>query len=270
MPYPRKDWTFDQFLDTCRRLTDPDNTKWAVELGQNRFYLVFGTHVLAFGGKILNEAKDRAIYGDDPNALRGAEFNVDLHTRHKVTFPLDMATTLPQGKLSFEQEMVAMTFNGGHLHERFRQAIGAQNLDYVPPPKGPTGIQTAAAGSNAFSIMALSKAREAAWAGLKWLHSKEGINTPHLQAVSWPPTIEGANSPQWMNLFQGTRIADVQEVWQKNGHDLVVVPEGGKAWSTMDGPIIQALKGEMGTRDALRESARLLNELFAQRPANWR
>jgi hypothetical protein len=32
----------------------------------------------------------------------------------------------------------------------------------------------------------------------------------------------------------------------------------------------EALRGELSTRDALRECARQLSELFAQRPANWK
>jgi len=59
-------------------------------------------------------------------------------------------------------------------------------------------------------------------------------------------------------------------VWETGGHDLIVVPEGDKAWSTMNTPMNQALRGEIATRDAMRESARQLNELFAQRPAAWR
>jgi hypothetical protein len=32
----------------------------------------------------------------------------------------------------------------------------------------------------------------------------------------------------------------------------------------------RALRGEIGTRDAMQESARQLNELFSQRPAAWK
>jgi hypothetical protein len=38
----------------------------------------------------------------------------------------------------------------------------------------------------------------------------------------------------------------------------------------MNGPLTRALAGEVGTRDALRESAAALNELFSRRPAAWK
>jgi len=48
-------------------------------------------------------------------------------------------------------------------------------------------------------------------------------------------------------------------VWQSGGHDILVLPEGDKAWTTMNTPTNAALRGETGTRDALQESARQLN-----------
>ena len=147
---------------------------------------------------------------------------------------------------------------------------GAQNLDYAPPPKGPTGTQRVAVAGNAWSIMNTSKARDAAWAALRWTYTKEGQQSPLLEALSWPPIISSANSPKWLELFKGTRIGDVSKTWESGGHDLLVLPEGSKAWDTMNAPVNRALLGEIGTREALQESARQLNELFAQRPAAWK
>ena len=104
---------------------------------------------------------------------------------------------------------------------------------------------------NAWSIVNSSKARDAAWAALRWTYTKEGQQSPQLEAVSWPPIVAAANSPQWLELFKGTRIADVSKVWESGGHDLLVLPEGDKAWTTMNTPMNAAMRGEIGTRDAL-------------------
>jgi hypothetical protein len=105
---------------------------------------------------------------------------------------------------------------------------------------------------------------------LRWTYSKEGQQSPLLEAVSWPPVVAAAASPKWLELFKGTHIADVSKVWESGGHDLLVLPEGDKAWTTMNTPVMSALRGETGARDALQESARQLNELFGQRPAAWK
>jgi ABC-type glycerol-3-phosphate transport system substrate-binding protein len=268
--YPHRNWTYDDLLDACRRLNDPANGKFAVQIGQNGIHYMMGTFMYNFGGKILNDAKDRALYGDDANAIRGAEFDVDLHVKHQFTPTPDALASVPQGRAPFDIGMVAMEFNGLFRHTNARAGIGAQNLDFAPPPKGPTGIQRVAVGGNGWSILAGSKAKDAAWAALRWTYSKEGSTSPLLEAVSWPPILSAANSPKWLETFKGSKITDCSAVWQSGGHDLLVLPEGDRAWTTMNTPMNRALRGEIGTRDAIQESARQLNQLFSERPAAWR
>jgi multiple sugar transport system substrate-binding protein len=268
--YPTKDWTYESFLDICRRLTDPPNRKFAIDVGQNGIHYVMGTFILNHGGKRLNDAKDRALYGDDANSLRGAELDVDLHTKYQVTPAADVVKSLAPGKRPIEVQMTAMEINGMFRHSAIRAVIGDDNYDVVPPPKGPSGVQTASVGGNGLSILALSKARDAAWHALRWLHGKEGMVSPHIKVISGPPLIPAASAPQWLDMFKGTHLADCQQVFAKAGHDLLVLPEGNQAWDVMNAPLNRALGGEIAAREAMQESARQLNELFAQRPAAWR
>jgi multiple sugar transport system substrate-binding protein len=178
---PTKDWTYDDFLEACRRLNDPANNRWAVDVGQNGLHYMMGTYVLNFGGKRLNDAKDQALWGDDPRSIQGAEFDVDLHVRHRFTPPPEARATVPAGRFPMEMSMVAMEQNGVFRHTNIRAAIGAENLDVAPPPKGPTGIQTAAVGGNSWAIMALSKVKDAAWEAIKANHSREALLGPQIQ-----------------------------------------------------------------------------------------
>jgi len=116
----------------------------------------------------------------------------------------------------------------------------------------------------------LQRAKEAAWQALRWLHTREGMLVPQITAIAWPPLIWAAGTPQWQDQFRGTRIAEATKVWETGGHDIVVVPEGNEAWTTMNAPVQRALRGEVGPRDAMRESAAALNELFGRRPPAWR
>jgi hypothetical protein len=72
-----------------------------------------------------------------------------------------------------------------------------------------------------------------------------------------------------MDQFKGTHINDVQNLWRTGGHNQVVVPEGDEALKLMNDPMNRALKGEISTREALRQSADGVNALFAQRPKAW-
>jgi ABC-type glycerol-3-phosphate transport system substrate-binding protein len=123
---------------------------------------------------------------------------------------------------------------------------------------------------NSWSILALGKNRDAAWQALKWLHTREGLFGAQLGVMAWPPLISAATSPQWLDRFKGTRIADVIKVWETGGRSILVLPEGSEAWNTMAAPMQRALRAEQGTRDAVRESATAVNELFSRRPAAWK
>lgn len=267
--YPTKDWTYDDFLDICKRLTDPAKNKYAITVGQNGIQYMMGTFILNFGGKRLNDTKDKALYGDDPKSIQGASFDIDLHTKYQYAPTADALASLPPKTRTFEYEMVAMEMNGVYRYSAARDALGAQKLDFAPPPKGPGG-QTVSVAGDGWSILSQGKARDAAWRVLHWLHTKEGMTGPVLPALSWPPLVAVANSPAWMDQFKGTKIAEATRVWETGGHDLLVLPEGAKANQTMNAPINDALAGKMTATDAMRESARALNELFAQRPATWK
>ena len=267
--YPHKDWTYDEFLAACQKLNDPGNNRFAVDVQQNGLHYMMGTFVYNFGGKLFNDTRDRAVYGDDPGAIQGAELDVDLHVKYRYTPPPEARQAIAPVP-PFDAGMAAMEINGSFRHTPARTALGAQNLDFAPPPKGPKGQQTATVGGNGWAIAALSKAREAAWRCLKWMHTKEGMLGPQLKSVSWPPVIWAASTPEWTEIFKGSHIDDVAKVWASGGHDLMVLPEGSKAWTTANTPMNAALKGEIATRAAMQESARQMNDLFAQRPASWK
>jgi multiple sugar transport system substrate-binding protein len=267
---PTKDWTYDDFLAACQKLNDPPNNRWAVDVQQNGLHYMMGTFVLNFGGKRLNDTKDKALWGDDPKSIQGAQLDVDLHTRYRYTPTAEARATLPAGKFPIELNMAAMEIDGLFRHSNIRPAIGAENLDFAPPPKGPTGIQTTAVGGNSWAIMGLSKVKDAAWEALKANHSKEALLGPQIGSIAWPPTVWAASSPQWLDQFKGTHVVEVQDVAQKAPHDYMIVPEGQDMLDLANAPINRALKGEISTTEAMKQGADAVNELFSRRPPQWR
>jgi multiple sugar transport system substrate-binding protein len=265
---PDRTWTYDTLLDLAGKLNDPANGKFALDVPSNNPAQLMGTFMLNFGGKLLNPERNRALYGDDPSSVRGAEFDVDLFVKHRLAPTPEARATVPAGAQPIEVDMLAMEFNHAFRFPNASRALGSQ-LEFAPPPAGPRGAQTAVMWGNSWSIMALGKNREAAWQALKFLHTKEGVFGPQLGVMAWPPLIWAANSPQWLDRFKGTRIGDVVKVWETSGRSILVLPEGDEARNTMNAPLQRALSGQAGTRDAMRESAAAVNELFGRRPAAW-
>ena len=132
----------------------------------------------------------------------------------------------------------------------------------------------AAMAGNAWSILSTSKVKDAAWKALRWVElTREGMLSPQIKAIAWPPLIAAADAPEWKDQFKGTRIAEVTKVWETGGHAILVAPDASDLWGLMDSgapPLNKAFLGEQSVTDALRESARLANEVIARRPPEWR
>jgi multiple sugar transport system substrate-binding protein len=271
VPLPTKDWTYDDLIQISQRLSDPAKNQAGLIVGQNGIQYMAGTFMRNFGGKVLNDARNRAVYADDAGSARGTETNVDLHQKYKVTPTAAITALVPAGSTAFRSRMAAIQIDYiGHIAAV--ADLGAGNVDVLPPPKGPGGAQTARVVGNAWSILTLSKNQDAAWLVLKWLHTKDGLTgagAGQLKGMGWPPIVSAGEAPIWADQFKGTRIADVTRVWATAGHNQVVLPEGDTAITTMNPPLTRALNGEAGVRDALRESQDKVNALFAMRPKEW-
>jgi ABC-type glycerol-3-phosphate transport system substrate-binding protein len=270
VPLPAKTWTFEDLLATAQKFARPDENTFGLSLGATGFNYSLGTFIKNFGGRLLNDAKDRALFADDNNAVRAAELYFDLPNKYQVVPSAAARQTLPPGKLDTEAGMVAMEVNSLSRAPSIRDAVGREHVDYVALPKGPgaQGTQTASMYGTSWSIMRVSKQRDDAWRALKWLYTRDALTTtPLLKAVSWPAVIWGQDLPEWQEQFRGTRVAEATRVWETGGWDQSV-PEGDAAWRAMNAPVAKAIRGEVGARDALREAATAVNELFNQRPAN--
>jgi ABC-type glycerol-3-phosphate transport system substrate-binding protein len=271
VPLPASSWTYDDLVQITQRLNDPANNRAGLIVGQNGIQYMAGTFMRNFGGKVLNDTRNKAIYADDASSIRGSEMNVDLHQKDKVTPTKAMMDLVPSGSTLFRSNRAAIQIDYiGYIAAV--QELGAANVDVLPPPKGPGGQQTARVVGNAWSILSLSKNADPSWLVLKWLHTKEGLlgaGSGQLLGMGWPPIVYAGEAPIWADKFKGTHVNDVIKVWTTAGHNQVVLPEGDLALQEMNPPWMRALNGEVGVREGLRESQDKVNALFSKRPKDW-
>ena len=271
VPLPTASWTYDDLIQISQRLNDPANNRAGVVVGQNGIQYMAGTFMRNHGGKVLNDARNKALYADDANSVTGTTVNVDLHQKYKVTPTPAMTALVPAGSSLFRSRRVAINVDYIGVVAALAD-IGPGTVEVLPPPKGPGSQQSARVVGNAWSILTQSKNQDAAWLVFKYLHSKEGqtgVAKDHLLAAGWPAVISTGEAPWWADQFKGTRIADVIKVWTTAGHNQVVLPEGDLALQEMNPPLARAIAGEIGVREALRESQDKVNVLFSKRPKEW-
>jgi len=270
VPFPKSDWSTDDLLQAAQRANDPAKNVFGLLVENTTIQYSFGTFIRLFGGPVFSDARDKALYGDDPKSIQGGTYLAELSTKYAVTPTAEATKALPQGTRAMEGRLVAMAIGDISRHQDIRNALGTENVDFTPTPKGPSGARSARVYSNNWSILSLSKARDAAWDLLKWTHSKEGLSGPQLRAIGWPPVKWASQAPVWMDTFKGTHIADVQKLWEASGHDQAELPEGSQALTIANEPLTRMLRGELTPRDAMKESADKVNDLFSKRPPAWK
>ena len=216
--HPHKDWTYDDFLDACRRLNDPASGKWAVQVGQNGIHYMMGTFMLNFGGKRLNEAKDKALYGDDAKrhprrrAGRGPPPELRLHAPRPRR-----CATVPQRKFPMEIEMVAMEFNGRLPPPRHpRRHRGRRTWTSPRRPGGRAGVQTAGGGRQRLVHPQPLQGRGRRLGGAHWLHTREGLLVAAGQArVLAARDLLRRHARSGSTSSRAPTMMDCAEVWRR-------------------------------------------------------
>ncbi len=165
-PYPRPDWTWDDFSASARRLTQ--NGVWGSNVTTG-WWGEWLTLVHGAGGDLFDASMTHCTL-DTPAAIAGLTFYRD--TIGKLGF------APPPGEgpsTGFASDKLAMDY-GGHvgLWATYRK-IPSLDWDIEALPKGPSGRRGGEISLTALGISKQSPEREASWRFLKFMSSKESI-----------------------------------------------------------------------------------------------
>ncbi|MER3405743.1 MAG: hypothetical protein C4289_11770, partial [Chloroflexota bacterium] len=131
--YPDPNWTWEQFLETCRALTKPEEKMFAISNWRIRPDSEQHLGILrSFGGGFYNNELTRSIIDTDAS-VEALQFTTDLELKHKVT-PQSHGFQW-QGD-AFRNQVVAMAI-GFHSMAFFIKAEKKNfKYDVVPYPRG--------------------------------------------------------------------------------------------------------------------------------------
>lgn len=276
VPVPGPAWTWDDLLSAARKLTKGEGTskQFGVVLFNNSLQITQGTWILNNGGKILNETRDKALYGDDPKAIEAFQWLVDLRLRHAVEPKPDEQTPDPSRPAQRLQPMnegrAAMEIARFSRYNEWIEQLGAENVEILPVPAGPGNRRSSAVGTNAWSVGGHSKTPDAAWEVVKWLTGPQGQGGKNARIASVPALTTAATSKEFLDLYAGTKIQETFDAWAKDSRDYLVNSEATEAWAEHAKQANPALEGLKSARQALKDSADALNVIFARRPADLR
>ena len=166
--------TMEEFLELAKFFNGKEKDLYGVSMrAQRGIHAASGlmTIMYNFGGSFI-DPKSEKVTISDPKTVEAIEFYVDL----LKNAPKDVGTYTHEEALSaFTSGRAAMWLDATALANRILDPNSSEVYDkvgFAPTPEGPGGRASALAGWN-MSLSSLSKNKDAAWAFIIYMNSKE-------------------------------------------------------------------------------------------------
>lgn len=270
LPYPKDNWTTQDFLKDCLKLQKVDDkgnvTQWAFV----EDYPLPDAWIYDFGGRFVDNVYNPTKYMvDQPGFLNGVKFRADLMLKYKV-MPTP-ASLSQQGGVGtsdmFANGRTAMIMSGIWKVPMFRES---KNLkwDVVMIPRVPGVPRAVVGGSSGYGIVTTSKHKESAWKLVKFLSGAEGqklfahtgLVQPSLKAVAQSPDFLDGQDPKNKKMLLKAVDYSIDVPLAKNWKEVqngVIYSELDKVWIGNETPeaAIANLKVELLKHPPISEDA---------------
>jgi multiple sugar transport system substrate-binding protein len=165
---PTDTWTFEEYVDSAKKLTDASKNVWGSNLLTNNYYDL-ATWARTLGGDILSDDGKQFTLTTDPKTLEAARWITELHTVHKVA----PARNEAEG-LAFPAGQIALFSTGIYNVIGMKQAVADKfQWDAVLAPVGPEGLRGYELFLVMYSMAGKTKQVDVAYDLLKYMSSKE-------------------------------------------------------------------------------------------------
>lgn len=159
LAYPRRGWTWDDFLSNVQQLTRPEIPRYGFEFDDSTNRL--RPWVWQGGGDWWNPSDLSEFLWHLPESMLGLQFQADLLCVYGVA--------APRGNIRFERGTASIrSTTMSLLNNPPGFAVGV-----ATPPKGPAA-EAATVNLEGWAIFEQSNNKEAAWAWVEWWASPEG------------------------------------------------------------------------------------------------
>jgi len=290
IPYPTAEWTWDDLLETAKKLTDPKRGIFGLAFGRGKHE---SWHWITFlwsaGGDVMvyNEDKDEwhCVF-DSPEAAVALNYYIRLCTEEwtdsegKIRHGYAHKDTYTSGYQKWQHGEIGMMFE--YIDEKLFSRIDPELTDMVPVPLGPTGKRGAELNSRMmglFSRIGHPAVRDAAWEYIRFYDSSEAmqiktqimveggfgrfINPKYLRMFGYPEVIR--LSPKgWSETFEIAIETGMPEPYGRNSnfaYDMMTFPIQKAEQMAMSGKLPKDPEQRLNVlRELLREGNTRANE----------
>lgn len=186
VPYPKNDWTFEEFLSKAKALTDKNTFGISFE-EDALFYLPY---LMSEGGGILSDDLQNEII-NSKESQKGLDFYADLRKKYHVS-PLKSESASATMAQMFLQGKLAMHLSGRWLTPKYREEAKF-NWDIAPFPNGDKG-SVVPMDASGWAISKITKHPKEAELLVRFLSSSKNIQKFTQSGLIVPARKDAANS----------------------------------------------------------------------------
>ena len=195
VPYPSKDWTIDEFVNTSKKLTKDLNNDGKPDIYGVSFReepLFWLPYLWSNGGGLISiDCCKKEIIIDKPESIEAIQLYADLRNKYHVAPTKSEAGSATMAQL-FMQGKLAMHLSGRWFVPIYRKTIKF-NWDITGFPAGKAG-SIVGCDSSGWAISSKTKHPQQAWRFIQFLASKNSIEKFTQSGLITPARMDVANS----------------------------------------------------------------------------
>ena len=263
LPYPKDDWTYEEFLATAQKLTQKGTGSKAVQYGFVDDYTNWMAWTYAFGGSLVdNEKKPTLCTLDSPEAIAGVQFRADMMLKWGVAPSPSNLTAMGGMDASdlFLNGTAAMFHSGIWVTPKFRQAKKF-NWDVVEFPKGPKGHRGFPLSAAGYGIDKTCKNPDMAYELVKFLAGEVGQKYMAATGLTQPAIKSLAKSPVFLDGLDPKSKGFLVEA-VKDGHYQPLDPNIDEWTKRVQAELDRVWTGKETAAVALKKVTKEVNDKF--------
>lgn len=201
--YPTGDWTWDEFVDTCAKLTTGSGD--AKEYAMSYHWATTSLAHFAAGGQLFDLAADPAVMtADDPKTIEGIEMYADLIKNGYCT-DTTASQNMPSEQRFFGGKCGMIFFFPWDI-ANFNESIGSNFAwDIVTLPKNAEGDPVTLLWGTGYAMNSASKNKDAAWEFIKYACLSE--DSAKVLSANGMPVVKTVADEYGKGTIAGTTIS---------------------------------------------------------------
>ncbi len=260
VPYPDKNWTWDDFAAAAKKLTKTDGSQYGFALRPTNDQAGWNNIVYDMGGYVISDDKKSSGF-DQPGTIKALTFVTDL-MKEGCTPPYEVMAENTEEAL-FEAGKVAMvTMGSWMLPELCNNDYVKANCDIAMLPKdAATGKRISIYNGLGWAASANTGMPDEAWKLIEYMGSKDAQQKQSDLGIVIS-AYEGTTD-NWIKAYPGFNLQAYLDMMG----DLVIRPysKSTVAWNNMTGEkLIDAWTGAKSVDDVCKDITQEMNAMLAQ------